>query len=78
MIALMRSKFYITLMIVIIALFNAVAVFAQVAITVDTDVIFTEANNWIVVFTPIIAIGLGIAIALAILRFIGKQIISAF
>jgi len=78
MFEVMRSKFFITLMIVVIALVNALSVFAQVAITIDTDVIFTEANTWITVFTPIVAIGIGIAIALAILRFIGKQIVSAF
>jgi hypothetical protein len=78
MLEVMRSKFFITLMIVVIALVNALSVFAQVAITIDTDVIFTEANTWITVFTPIVAIGIGIAIALAILRFIGKQIVSAF
>ncbi len=52
--------------------------FAQVAITVDTDAIFTEVNTWISTFLPIVAIGIGISVALAILTFIGKQIVSAF
>ena len=54
--------------------------FAQspVPIVVDTNAIFTSANTWIEVFSPIMAIGIGISIALAILTFIGYQIIKAF
>lgn len=56
------------------------AVFAQtpVPIEVDTNALFSSANDWIAIFTPIVAIGVGIAIALAILSFIGKQIVDAF
>ncbi len=50
----------------------------QVPIVVDTNAIFTQTNNWIEVFAPIVAIGIGIAIALAILTFIGAQILKAF
>jgi hypothetical protein len=55
-------------------------VFAQtpVPITVDTNEIFTQTNNWIDVFLPIVAIGAGISIAIAILTFIVKQIVAAF
>ncbi len=78
MINLLRSL-RLRVFIIAVIVFSAVMVsFAQVQITVDTDAIFTEANVWIAVFTPIVAIGIGIAIALAILRFIGKQIVSAF
>jgi hypothetical protein len=58
----------------------AVPAFAQtpVPIEVDTNAIFTSANTWIEVFAPIMAIGIGISIALAILTFIGAQIIKAF
>ena len=49
-----------------------------VPIVVDTNAIFTQTNNWIEVFAPIVAIGIGIAIALAILTFIGNQILKAF
>lgn len=53
---------------------------AQTAVPLDipTDVIFTEANNWIVVFAPIAAIGIGISIALAVLGYLGKMIKGAF
>ncbi|MCU0463210.1 MAG: hypothetical protein MUF38_01430 [Anaerolineae bacterium] len=50
----------------------------NVAISVDTNEIFTSANSWIVTFTPIISIGLGISIAIAILLFIGREILKAF
>jgi hypothetical protein len=72
------SKSYRLIMVVMVLAITALQAFAQVAIVVDTDTIFTEANTWIAVFTPIVAIGIGIAIALAILKFIGAQIVSAF
>jgi hypothetical protein len=58
----------------------ALPTFAQtpVPIVIDTNEIFTQTNNWIDVFLPIVAIGAGISIALAILTFIVKQIVSAF
>jgi hypothetical protein len=49
-----------------------------VPITIPTDIIFTEANNWIETFAPIAAIGIGISIALAVLGYLGKMIIGAF
>jgi hypothetical protein len=49
-----------------------------VPIVVPTNTIFTQANNWIAVFAPIIAIGAGISIALAILSFIVGEIVKAF
>lgn len=71
----------ITIVIAVFVMVMMVApAFAQtpVPITVDTNEIFTQTNNWIDVFTPIVAIGVGIAIALAILTFIGNQILKAF
>lgn len=47
-------------------------------ITVPTDAFFTSTNSWISQFAPILAIGVGIMIALAILRMIGKYIVDAF
>jgi uncharacterized membrane protein len=54
--------------------------FAQtpVPLVVPTNDIFESVNTWLEVFAPIVAIGVGIAIALAILTFIGKQILQAF
>lgn len=50
----------------------------NVILTVPTNQFFTSANSWITQFAPVLAIGVGIAVALAILRFIGKQIVDAF
>jgi len=61
-----------------ILLMNVVSAFAQVQLEVDPDPIFLEANGWIVVFTPIVAIGIGISIALAVLTFVGNKIVDAF
>jgi hypothetical protein len=77
---MLRSKtlLYFVLIVAVFAL--SVPAFAQtpVPIVVDTNAIFTSVNSWIVTFVPIVAIGLGIAIALAILTFIGNQILKAF
>ncbi len=48
---------------------------ASVAITIDTDVLFGSVNDWIATFLPIFAIGLGIAIALAIIAIVGDSIL---
>lgn len=72
---------------VLAAVMVAIFIVGQVAVTlaqtpvpleIPTDVIFTEANNWITTFAPIAAIGIGITIALAVLGYIGKMIASAF
>lgn len=69
----------ITLTILALLLTGASA-FAQSSntIVVDTAPIFQQANNWIAIFGPIIAIGVGISIAIAVLTFIGNQIVKAF
>lgn len=47
-------------------------------ITIPTDVIFSETNNWIETFAPISAIGIGITVAVAVLGYLGKTIAGAF
>lgn len=49
-----------------------------VPLVVPTNEIFSQTNNWMQVFAPVVAIGVGIAIALAILTFIGDEILKAF
>lgn len=51
---------------------------AVVSLVIDTNEIFTQTNSWIAQFTPIQAIGIGAALALAILAFVGAVIIGAF
>ncbi len=48
----------------------------SVAITINTDVLFGSVNTWITTFLPIFAIGLGIAIALAIIAIVGDSILD--
>lgn len=57
---------------------SAAAQATAVPLVVPTNEIFTQTNSWLQTFAPVVAIGVGIAVALAILRFIGKQIIDAF
>jgi hypothetical protein len=73
-----NRKIFSLVMVVVIFVMNVVASFAQVTLTIDTDPIFTSANTWITTFTPIVAIGIGISIALAILTFVGNKIVQAF
>jgi hypothetical protein len=60
---------------------SAAPSFAQstpVPLEIPTGVIFSETNNWLETFAPIAAIGIGITIALAVLGYLGKMIVSAF
>ena len=73
-----RRKMMILAIMLVILMLNVASAFAQVTLNIDTDPIFTEANSWITTFTPIVAIGIGISIALAILTFVGNKIVEAF
>lgn len=60
---------------------QAKTAFAQstpVALEIPTDIIFTEANNWIATLAPVAAIGIGISIATAVLGYVGLMIIKGF
>lgn len=76
------SRFLLLVAVFIAVFVMAVPTFAQtavpIAIDIPTDTIFAEVNNWIGTFAPIAAIGIGIAIALAILAYIAKAIIAGF
>lgn len=73
-----KSFMYFMLIVAIFAL--SIPTFAQtpVPLVVPTNEIFTQTNTWMEVFAPVVAIGVGIAIALAILGFIGNEILKAF
>jgi hypothetical protein len=75
------TKFHIhilTALVIAVFLMPQAFTFASVAITIDTDVLFTSVNDWISTFIGPLSIGIGIAIALALITFIGAQIIGAF
>jgi hypothetical protein len=63
---------------VIIALFalSAVPSFAQSTIDFDVDALIDSANGWIDTFLPILSIGFGIAIAVALIERVGGSIIK--
>jgi hypothetical protein len=76
----LQSKAMLYFVLIVAVLAFSVSAFAQtpVPLEIPTNDIFTQTNIWMGVFAPIVAIGIGIAVALAILTFIGKQIINAF
>ncbi len=84
MIRKLRSNKKVLILAVMLAMLalNVTAAFAQdatpIPIEVPTDEIFTQTNNWIAIFAPIVAIGAGISIALAVLNFIVSQIVRSF
>lgn len=48
-----------------------------VSLSVDTNVLFNQANSWIASFLPIFAVGIGLSVALAILTYVGARIVGA-
>lgn len=75
-----RSVTVLAVFVAMLAL-GVVAAAAQstpVPLEIPTGVIFSETNNWLETFAPIAAIGIGITIALAVLGYLGKMIVSAF
>jgi len=78
---LLNNNLYQRFMLAVMLFALSMPVFAQdtpVPLDIPINPIFTQTNIWMDVFAPIVAIGIGIAVALAILGFIGKQIITAF
>lgn len=71
-------KLLMTALAFMIVLMPQVKSFASTTITIDTDVLFSSVNDWITVFLPIAAIGLGIAIALAVIAFVGDAVLQGF
>lgn len=62
----------------VVGVIGAAAQSTPVPLEIPTGVIFSETNNWLETFAPIAAIGIGITIALAVLGYLGKMIVSAF
>jgi len=63
-------------------LVNTVAAFAQsdenVSLDIPIDAFISATNTWVEELAPVVAITTGIAIALAVLGFIGNAIIKGF
>jgi hypothetical protein len=83
-----RSTLLVVAVVVMMLVFSIMPAAAQTAtpvptsaptvLNIPTDVLFTSTNSWLTTFAPIAAIGIGITIALAVLGYLGKMIVSAF
>jgi hypothetical protein len=51
---------------------------ATPGITIDTTSLFSQINTWTTALDDVIFLGIAIAIAIALLTFIGNQILKAF
>ena len=76
--AAMRGNLRYVMVLVFVLVFASIS-FAQtpVPITVDTNSIITQSNQWSTTFTPVLAIGFGISIALALITLVGTSIVNA-
>jgi hypothetical protein len=51
---------------------------AEPTIDIDMSGLFDQINYWAGVLFPVLSIGFAIMIAIAIISFVGKSIVSAF
>jgi hypothetical protein len=72
-----RKLFVITLLLSLLLTFSIAPSFAQ-SIDFDASVLITQVNTWIVIFLPILSIGMGISIAIALVEKVGNSILQAF
>lgn len=71
-------RYIVPALLAMLVLFPQLVSHASTTIEVDTDVMFASTNGWITTFLPIASIGLGIAIALAVIAFVGDAILQGF
>jgi hypothetical protein len=75
----LRSRLAVLVMVLSVSLMSALPAMAQSdTITVDTGAFISEINNWFPMAVSIAAIGVGIAGAFALARFVGRMILDAF
>jgi hypothetical protein len=61
-----------------ISLVSAQTETPPVGLDINMDPVFTQTNYWTEQLFPIMAIGIGISIAMALIAFIGSAIVKAF
>lgn len=75
-----RTSRIFTVMVALVAM-TAVS-FAQAATPVPLEIpvndIFESTNTWMSALGPVVGLGVGISVALAVLTFLGNQIVRAF
>lgn len=67
-------------LVVVLALSMTLPTMAQASGTLDIDLtpLFDQINYWVTQLFPILSIGVGIAIAIALIGFVGSSIKKAF
>jgi hypothetical protein len=72
-----RRALIVMLALVMMLVFNGFS-FAQSSISFDPSAMIDQINVWVPVFLPILGIGLGITIAIALIEKVGSGILDAF
>jgi hypothetical protein len=72
-----RKMLIVMFMLVLMLVMNGFS-FAQSSIAFDPSTLIDQINVWVPVFLPILGIGLGITIAIALIERVGKGILDAF
>lgn len=72
-----RKRIIITFMLCLMLSLSVMPSFAQ-SISFDATVLISQVNTWITVFLPILSIGMGISIAIALVEKVGSSILNAF
>jgi len=72
-----RKMLIVMFMLVLMLVVNGFS-FAQSSIAFDPSAMIDQINVWVPVFLPILGIGLGITIAIALIEKVGSGILDAF
>lgn len=76
-IAFQRVRLSLTVLLALLLSLSAMPSYAQ-SISFDATVLISQVNIWIVIFLPILSIGMGINIAIALVEKVGDSILGAF
>lgn len=75
--AFQRARLALTVLLALLLSLSAMPSHAQ-SISFDATVLISQVNIWIVIFLPILSIGMGINIAIALVEKVGDSILGAF
>jgi predicted transporter len=76
-VGLSRKRIVITVVLALMLSLSVMPSFAQ-SIDFDASVLISQVNTWITIFLPILSIGMGISIAIALVEKVGASILNAF
>ena len=72
-----RRRLIVTVVLALLLSLSVMPSFAQ-SIDFDATVLISQVNVWITIFLPILSIGMGISIAIALVEKVGSSILNAF